>query len=701
MKKTLLFIFSLLTLSLLGQDGINYQGAATDANGDELTNQSISIRASVLSGSASGNLEWEETHTTTTDQFGLFNIVIGQGTNTTNGATASFDDMDWGSGNHFLKIEMDATGGTNYAMIGTTQMMSVPYALYAKSAGIDSAAIAAMIGSSSGGMGGGCDFLFPEGLDGEPVTLNNLSSSPYTVPLGKVLHITSLYNVSNVGHFYINGIVVHKGYNNSQGSEDIVQSNNLILKSGDVLSALSNSGMSVNGFLVNGNINAITINDIYANPFIVPSGKIMIINSIYNPMQSDEVLINGIAIMQGYANSNSANNRSGTGPWFLKSGDVLTNCCTQPISINGYLVDENYFANCGGGGASSSVASNLDSAMVAGMIANAGGGNINPYHPEGLDGIEYVSNVTPYTVPSGKTFYMYTTLTNLEINGVNDVVSDDHYFPIPIAENSTLDWSGGTTQLKGYLVDKGYEVINYLGGSVNYTVPSNSYLYILNVSGYGLTVNSNVMLTSSMGGSNLTPPYILQPSDVVYSAKGFNGILIPLESEGGGGSSSASSGASNNNTVDSIIKTDLSCYVTYVGGTNPQPGFSSSDTLSVDYQEGRSLVISGDFHAPSGMSQVSLQITDDSFSTIPSHKYKVNGFHSKGGSYGGNPLTDMYHSITQASSFYPNSLFFEPNSYFSLDIDFFNLNTTKIHIYIIVDHAGGSSSGNGNINIQY
>ena len=57
MKKTLLFIFSLLTLSLLGQDGINYQGAATDANGDELTNQSISIRASVLSGSASGNLE--------------------------------------------------------------------------------------------------------------------------------------------------------------------------------------------------------------------------------------------------------------------------------------------------------------------------------------------------------------------------------------------------------------------------------------------------------------------------------------------------------------------------------------------------------------------------------------------------------------------------------------------------------------------
>ena len=137
MKRFILFTVSiLLTFTFaIAQDGINYQGAATDANGDELTNQNITIRASVLSTSANGNLEWEETHSATTDQFGLFNVVIGQGTNTTNGATAAFVDMDWGSGNHFLKIEMDATGGTNYAMIGTTQMMSVPYALYAKNAG--------------------------------------------------------------------------------------------------------------------------------------------------------------------------------------------------------------------------------------------------------------------------------------------------------------------------------------------------------------------------------------------------------------------------------------------------------------------------------------------------------------------------------------------------------------------------------------
>ena len=201
MNRFILFVVSLfLSFSIaIAQDGINYQGAATDANGDELTNQSISIRASVLSGSASGNLEWEETHSATTDQFGLFNVVIGQGTNTTNGATANFNDMDWGSGNHFLKIEMDATGGTNYLLIGTTQMMSVPYALYAESANINYDSISNLLSNDStfitnvgGGIGGdGCDILFPDGLDGEMIAWD-FNNGDYNVPSGKNLFISNV-----------------------------------------------------------------------------------------------------------------------------------------------------------------------------------------------------------------------------------------------------------------------------------------------------------------------------------------------------------------------------------------------------------------------------------------------------------------------------------------------------------------------------
>ena len=137
MRKTLSILLSILSLTIIAQvpQGVGYQGVATDANGIELVNQAISIRASVLSGSATGTIEWEETHATTTDTFGLFTLTIGQGTTTGNGTQTSFADISWGTNTHFLKIEMDVTGGTNYSFMGTNQMMSVPYALYAESAG--------------------------------------------------------------------------------------------------------------------------------------------------------------------------------------------------------------------------------------------------------------------------------------------------------------------------------------------------------------------------------------------------------------------------------------------------------------------------------------------------------------------------------------------------------------------------------------
>ena len=81
MKHFLLF-FLLIPILAFAQvpQGVGYQGVATDAAGFELINQSISIRASVISGSATGTIEWQETHNTSTDTFGLFNLTIGQGT---------------------------------------------------------------------------------------------------------------------------------------------------------------------------------------------------------------------------------------------------------------------------------------------------------------------------------------------------------------------------------------------------------------------------------------------------------------------------------------------------------------------------------------------------------------------------------------------------------------------------------------------
>lgn len=134
MKKILIIIFCLPTF-LLAQapQGFTYQGVATNNEGIELSNQEIAIRASVIAEATNGSLVYEETHLTITDAFGLFNVVIGLGQ-----SENDFSLINWGDTNHFLKIELDINGGSEYIHIGTQQMMSVPYALYAENINIDS-----------------------------------------------------------------------------------------------------------------------------------------------------------------------------------------------------------------------------------------------------------------------------------------------------------------------------------------------------------------------------------------------------------------------------------------------------------------------------------------------------------------------------------------------------------------------------------
>ena len=189
-------------VSAQAPQGVGYQGVATDSEGIELVNQAISIRASILSGSVNGSVQWQETHDTSTDEFGLFALTIGEGVNTGSGLLSSFADIPWGESTYFLQIEMDATGGMDYSLMGVNQMMSVPYALYAESTNLDYESIANYLSGdstfvtniSNGLGGGGCDFDYPEGLDGDliDVEIGWNSSSTYTVPSGKRLYISKI-----------------------------------------------------------------------------------------------------------------------------------------------------------------------------------------------------------------------------------------------------------------------------------------------------------------------------------------------------------------------------------------------------------------------------------------------------------------------------------------------------------------------------
>ncbi len=87
----------------------------------------MSLRISILSGTITGTSVYSETHAKTTDAGGLMSLQIGSGTV----LSGVFANIDWGSASHFIKLEADFSGGSNYVVLGTQELMSVPYALYA------------------------------------------------------------------------------------------------------------------------------------------------------------------------------------------------------------------------------------------------------------------------------------------------------------------------------------------------------------------------------------------------------------------------------------------------------------------------------------------------------------------------------------------------------------------------------------------
>jgi hypothetical protein len=129
-----LIFFVILCFNLRAQvpQSICYQSVATDQKGIEQLNKDINVRISILKSNTSGNIQYIELHKVTTDGFGLFNLNIGAGVAQAGGQFATFSSIDWGSDKFFLKIEIDLTNSNSYVLIGTSQLLSVPYALYAE-----------------------------------------------------------------------------------------------------------------------------------------------------------------------------------------------------------------------------------------------------------------------------------------------------------------------------------------------------------------------------------------------------------------------------------------------------------------------------------------------------------------------------------------------------------------------------------------
>ncbi len=109
---------------------MSYQGIIHNANNNLVKNQLVGMKISILSGTTDGTAVYVETQTPTTNDNGLISIEIGGGVV----QTGTFAGINWANGTYFIKTETDPAGGTNYSITGTSQLLSVPYALHAKTA---------------------------------------------------------------------------------------------------------------------------------------------------------------------------------------------------------------------------------------------------------------------------------------------------------------------------------------------------------------------------------------------------------------------------------------------------------------------------------------------------------------------------------------------------------------------------------------
>ena len=160
-----------LSLSSFGQapEGFKYQAVVRDAGNTILNNQAVGMRMTIQQGSIGGTMVYQETFAPTTNAYGLVNLEIGSGTV----VSGDFTTIDWSAGPYFIETAIDINGGTSYVIMGTSQLMSVPYALYAKTSGNGAGPQGPAGANGTNGTDGAIGLTGPAGPQGATGLLSN------------------------------------------------------------------------------------------------------------------------------------------------------------------------------------------------------------------------------------------------------------------------------------------------------------------------------------------------------------------------------------------------------------------------------------------------------------------------------------------------------------------------------------------------
>ncbi|MBI3133204.1 MAG: hypothetical protein HYZ14_00870 [Bacteroidetes bacterium] len=190
---TLLAIFAFAAISSAqAPEMFNYQAVVRNTTGAVVQNQAVGVKITILQGSSSGPAVFSETHLPTTNNYGLINLQIGTGTN----FGPQLNTIDWAADLYFMTVQFDPAGGSSYTITSTTQLISVPYALHAKTVEQNDDADADPTNEyNTGGTLSGTDLQLTDGGGTVTVDLSSLEDDADADPTNEIQTISKVGNI--------------------------------------------------------------------------------------------------------------------------------------------------------------------------------------------------------------------------------------------------------------------------------------------------------------------------------------------------------------------------------------------------------------------------------------------------------------------------------------------------------------------------